>query len=201
MPRQPVDAESAALYMRPSDINRPSRAQERPVLAGGRPKMPDGLTDEQQALFRSIVKQLRRRRTVTPGDAQVITLYVRTHTHWMKTCDYVDEHGPMITESKFSQSGTAYTVEIPNPALKLAALLASQLESLLAAMGLTGIARDKVRPVKSVEKPPAIPGTVGWFARAKEKSEAAAMIPDADIPDEVSDGGNDAKLAIPDVSS
>lgn len=179
MARPALDSESAKLHMRKRDIKRPSRAKNAAYVempgAGGRPKMPDGLSDEQQKLFKQIVKLLRARRTVTKGDGQIITLYVRTYTHWMRACDYVDKHGPMITEERYAPGGHKYSVEVSNPALKLTTTLNSQCESLLKEMGMTGISRKKVEPVKSAEseQDPPTPGTVAWFQEQTAQSLAA----------------------------
>lgn len=185
MSRPALDTDSAALHMRRRDINRPSRANDGGTSAvpGGKPKMPGDLTPEQEKQFKQLVKLLRRRRTVTPGDAPIIELYVRTHSHWVAACKFVDERGPMIQETRYSQAGTPYTLDIPNPALKLAASLASQLESLLKEMGLTGISREKVRVVKSAGKVPPEPGTVGWFK--EQTAQSLALLPDIEIEEEV----------------
>jgi P27 family predicted phage terminase small subunit len=195
MSRPIVSAEEAKLRGMPkANLERPSRAKsaELEALPGGRPKMPTGLREEQQSLWKQIVKQLRRRRTVTPGDAQIITLYVRTHSQWMRACDYVDERGPIVQEKRYSAgSGAEYFVDVPNPALKLAASLAGQLESFLKEMGLTGITREKVRPVKSShDKEPPIVGTAAWFREQPDLVEPTAL-PEIEI---VEDGdGNDGE--------
>jgi P27 family predicted phage terminase small subunit len=149
--RPPIDEETARLTMLPSKAERLSRAAIKPEFAGGRPKMPDGLPEDSQRLWKQIVKQLSRRRTVTPGDAQVITLYVRTHSHWMRACDYVDAHGIMVTEQRSTAGGTLYSIDILNPALSIAASLNARLESLLKEMGLTGAAREKVKPATKIQ--------------------------------------------------
>jgi P27 family predicted phage terminase small subunit len=200
MARPALDSESAKLHMRKRDIARPSRAKNAAYVempgAGGKPKMPDGLSDEQQKLFKQIVKLLRARRTVTKGDSQIITLYVRTFTHWMRSCDYVDTHGPMVDEERYAPGGHKYTIPVPNPALKLAASLNSQCESLLKEMGMTGISRKKVEPVKSAsaEKDPPAPGTVGWFR--EQTAQTLAELPEIEEIDE--DEPAPGESAIPD---
>jgi P27 family predicted phage terminase small subunit len=196
MSRPAIDAESAKLHMRRRDIGRPSRAKNPGMvvdLPGGRPKCPPGLTDDQQTLFKQIVKMLRARRTVTKGDGPVITLYVRTFSHWSAAADYVDMHGPIVKETRYSKGGESYTVEIPNPALKLATSLASQLESLLEGMGMTGASREKVKAVKSAEKEPPMPGTVEWFK--EHAAQPMAAMPEIEMEENESgtelDGGGD----------
>lgn len=186
MARPAIDADSAALHMRKCDRNRVSRAKVGAPLEmpGGKPKMPGDLNDEQRHLWKAIVKQLRARRTVTKGDAQVIELYVRTHSQWVAACKYVDAHGPIVKVTKYSQGGNEYTIDEPNPALKLAATLASQLESLLREMGLTGVTREKVKPVRGAEKEVAQPGTVGWFQELANNLARAPELPDVDIKEE-----------------
>jgi P27 family predicted phage terminase small subunit len=190
MSKPALSAAEASLHMRRRDVNRVSRAKDTTVpIPGGKPKMPDGLTEGQQKLWKTIVKQLRVRRTVTPGDAQIVTLYVRTHTQWMAACDYVDAHGPIISEQRFSQAGTPYTVDIPNPAMKIVAALGSRLESLLKEMGLTGISRGKVPPVKSRDKEPPAEGTALWYASLAKLPDRPLL--DVEVTDEelgVTDG-------------
>jgi P27 family predicted phage terminase small subunit len=179
MSRPALDSETAALHMRKQDVARPSRAKSAAFVelpgAGGKPKMPEGLSDEQQKLFKQIVKLLRARRTVTKGDGPIITLYVRTFSQWMRACDYVDKHGPIVAEERHAPGGDEYSVDVPNPALKLAATLNSQCESLLKEMGMTGVSRKKVDPVRSAasEKDPPAPGTVAWFSEQTAQSLAA----------------------------
>lgn len=183
MARPTISMEDAKLHgMTRSNLNRPSRAKnsEAEPLPGGRPRMPEGLSESQQKKWKDIVRMLRRRKTVTPADGPAIELYVRIWAQWWRCCDYIDEHGPIVKEVRQSAGGgQPYAVDVPNPAIKLAASLAAQLESLLKEMGMTGVSRKKVEPVKSTQdKEPPVPGTVAWF-----KSQPKDLVVPSELPE------------------
>jgi len=72
-------AEASLRGMPACDQNRVSRAKAKPSPRGGRPKFPVGyLPESARPLWKEIVKQLAKRRTLTPGDGPHICLYVRT---------------------------------------------------------------------------------------------------------------------------
>jgi P27 family predicted phage terminase small subunit len=189
MSKPALSLDDAEFRMRPSDVNRPSRANPRgQVGRAGRPKFPDYLPEECRALWKELVKQLARRRTLTPGDGPALGLLVRTHLQWQKACEDVEKRGVMVNETRHSRGGFEYTVLVVNPCVKIAANLYSELKDSLKEMGLTGLARDKVAEVQPKDKEAAeIPGTVGYSLAHPELAQVPATeIPNPEIVEEVS---------------
>jgi P27 family predicted phage terminase small subunit len=197
MSKPALSLEDADLRMRPSDVNRPSRANPRGQIGrAGRPKFPAYLPEECRSLWKEIVKQLARRRTLTPGDGPAIGLLVRTHLQWQKACLDVETRGVMVQEVRHSRAGIEYTVTIVNPCVKIAANLYAELKDSLKEMGLTGLARDKVAEVQPKDKEAAeIPGTVGYYQAHPELAAAPALDdipqPEIELTEEVSDGSHE----------
>lgn len=155
----------------------------------GKPKFPEWLPEACRPLWNDILKQLSRRRTLTPGDGIHVGLYCRTHLQWQGACAEVEKHGVMATTTRFSREGNPYDVREENPAVKIAAKLYGELKDALREMGLTGLTRDKVPSLPPREKEAAeIPGTVGYYRKHGPPQDSPELdLPDVvDVPEEAS---------------
>jgi P27 family predicted phage terminase small subunit len=196
--RPALDFATAQLHG--TTVDRPSRAKEKPEHRGGRPKYPlADLPPEAKPVWDAIVKQLRRRRTLTPGDGPALTLYCRTFLQWRLACADVEKNGVRVSEERYSREGNPYTVSAPNPFLKISAGLADTLQQYLRDFGLTTKDRTKVEPVSKKDTAPSeAEGTVAYYQKNAEAIAAlpsdAFVIPaaldDADFP-EPEGGGAD----------
>jgi P27 family predicted phage terminase small subunit len=126
-------------------------------------------------VWKHIIKQLSRRRTLTPGDGPALTIYCRTFLHWKAAAHEVETNGVMVVETRQSKQGELYDIRVINPAVKVAADLAANLKDSLKEFGLTGISRDKVSEVKPRESKTPEPGTVDYFRKAAAKAEEFAL--------------------------
>jgi len=192
MSRPALSVDEMTLRGQRGDVTRVSRAEHKggAGVRGGRPKFPDRLPEAARPLWNDVVKQLARRRTLTPGDGPQLELFVRTHLQWESACKDVEERGVMIDETRFSRAGNEYQVRIVNPCVKIAADLYSELKDSLKEMGLTGLAREKVPQVKKADRHPASePGTVAFFRANAPADEqpGAALSADEDLDLETPD--------------
>ena len=164
MPRPPLSIDAMELHGQGSNANRVSRVQARPSYSPGRPKFPaDDLPAEAEPVWKSLIKSLARRRTLTQGDGHLLTLYCGTYVQWTAAVEEVTARGVMVEQTRYSKSGEPYTVRIQNPCVKMAAQLADRLQEYLRDLGLTVKDREKITPLpKSATAPAAVPGTVAY---------------------------------------
>jgi P27 family predicted phage terminase small subunit len=175
MPRPTISLDEMNLHGQGANANRVSRAQARPSYAAGRPKFPKAdLPDEAESVWKEVVKNLARRRTLTSGDGHLITLYCGTYLQWVSAIKEVAVSGVMIEQTRVSKSGEPYTVRIQNPCVRMAASLADRLQEYLRDLGLTVKDREKITPLpKSATAPQEVPGTVAYAKKHANDSEQA----------------------------
>jgi P27 family predicted phage terminase small subunit len=125
-----------------------SRAATESVFVGGRPKFPGHLSKVARAEAKRVVKLLEDRRTVTPGDIALISLYAEVYSRWVATKAAIGDE--LMVEIKIKDSnGAIHSTQRLNPLLKVAQADEAKLIQLTTQMGLTPAARDRVRPTKA----------------------------------------------------
>ena len=151
--------------------HRATRAQEKPEFFGGRPKCPRHLSPEAKAEWRRCVKLLEARKTITPGDYTLLTLYAETFARWIAAKAQLgnellidepvgDSHGKIIIKKKI------------NPLVPIVQNDTRALHSLARELGLTPATRQKVAPTKKQENEPPKEGSALWIVRNIGKETA-----------------------------
>jgi P27 family predicted phage terminase small subunit len=121
------------------------------VFAGGRPKFPAHLSKVARSEAKRVVKLLEDRRTVTPGDIALISLYAEVYSRWVATKAAIGDE--LMVEIKMKDAnGAIHSTKRLNPLLKVAQADEAKLIQLTTQMGLTPVTRDRVRPTKSQRK-------------------------------------------------
>lgn len=125
-----------------------SKATTESLFVGGRPKFPAHLSRVARAEAKRVVKLLEDRRTVTPGDIALISLYAEVYSRWVATKAAIGDE--LMVEIKMKDAnGAIHSTKRLNPLLKVAQADEAKLIQLTTQMGLTPVTRDRVRPTKS----------------------------------------------------
>jgi len=129
-------------------------------IAGGRPKCPRYLTPDAKKKFRSLVRELESRRTLTPGDGSLLVMAATLWDRWRKADDHVQGEGSVVTVTCYSKNGEPYQREKMNPWLQVAQATEKQLAPILASLGLSVNHRDKAKPVRGAPVDEIVPGSL-----------------------------------------
>jgi P27 family predicted phage terminase small subunit len=149
-----------------------TRAVEKPIVSeAGRPRLPRHLCPEAVLAWREAVRLLRKRGTLTAGDAPTLEVFAETKARWIQAKKDLAERGLQITYTVLDKNGQAHEREKTNPNLKIAEFAEKQLLALAKALGLSPDSREKIKPPKTPKKKePPKPGTWG-FLKAQQKLE------------------------------
>ena len=147
-----------------------------PVFAASKPKMPKDLTPAEEAEWKRVVRELKKRGTLTRVDSSLLEIYVRIWGRWKLLADDVKTHGAMVEDTRVDKHGEQYTVRVVNPAVKEAARLETSLRLYLQQFAATPASRETVKPAApSRPKKPEYPeGSVGWIEQQLEDDDDEA---------------------------
>jgi P27 family predicted phage terminase small subunit len=165
-------------------------------ISAGRPKPPSFLSKAARRKFKQLARLLENRRVATTGDAELLTLYVVSWTRWLDAIEHLKNEGTFVHVQKLTKKGEAIQVEIKNPYLEIATKAERQMSSMLVALGLTVVARDKAKQAKPAEEEVSGPATYEeWekrqgFSIIKPVQQPAA----ADMESGTEEKEDDAKL-------
>ncbi len=138
----------------------PQGAPDKPSqFAGGRPKYPKHLSPVARAEFRRAVQLLEQRKTITPGDYTTLAVYAEVFARWIQAKTEVGD-SLMVTTQVTDNNGTLRTVTRLNPLLKVVEACESRMLSLVKALGLTPVDREKARPTTGTPKEEIVPGSM-----------------------------------------
>jgi P27 family predicted phage terminase small subunit len=133
-------------------------------VRGGRPKFPPRSSKEEKAEFKRLCAVLAERRTLSPGDRDLIAVYVSVWSRWMECKKQIAADGLMVTTTVTDSHGNMKTVTRVHPLLKIIAQCETRMLSLLKELGTTPATRDKVRPTQGQqESAEPVEGTVNWI--------------------------------------
>ena len=151
---------------------------------GGRPKMPDDLSEAGQAEWKRMTKQLQKRGTLTAVDSSSLEVYCRMFSRW-KTAAKEAEENPTVETSWTDGAGVVQTKVVENPASKIAARLEISLRAYQREFAATPASREKAKRLAPEKKPDEFPvGSVGWYQQHYNelKTTQPAPIPAAPAP-------------------
>jgi len=144
-------------------------------IPAGRPSYPKGVSREAKRAFKSLCRQLERRRVLTEGDGQLIRLYAITYDRHQRALDHLAAEGEVCLYSRLNNHGEEVKVEKPNLWLKVAQDSERVMIACLDRLGLSPINRGKVRPAKD---PKAAPPEPDFPTREEAMRLAAEQEPD-----------------------
>jgi len=145
---------------------------------GGRPKFPSHLSKVARIEMKRCVRILEERGTVTEGDFATLAVYAEVYARWIQ-CKREMGDALMVTTTVLDSNGVARSVTRVNPLLKIAQACESRMLSLVKALGLTPIDREKVKQTNVNEKEEVVPGSMG--ALYPELMRAASKVSKNDV--------------------
>jgi phage terminase small subunit len=119
-----------------------------PNVSAGRPRMPKDLSPLEVAHWKAAARVMKQRGTLSKGDGEALELWARTKARYSRSSKALAEEGDIITETRFSKSGTEYTVRVPNPHLKIVEQCERALQAMASKLGLNPLDRSKVRATR-----------------------------------------------------
>ena len=97
------------------------------------------------------VRVLERRGTITEGDFAALAVYAEVYARWIQAKKEIGD-SLMVATTVLDSHGTARTVTRLNPLLRVAQQCESRMLSLVKALGLTPLDREKVKQTASGEE-------------------------------------------------
>jgi P27 family predicted phage terminase small subunit len=134
---------------------RPQYVERESVVEPGRPKFPKGATPETKRFFKRLSRMLEARRTLTPGDEELLRLAAILRDRHQRACARVQEQGEIVAYTRLDAHGEPHDVVKPNLWLKIAQESEKSFLACLDRLGLTPANRGKVKPTKEPVAPPA----------------------------------------------
>ncbi len=125
---------------------------ESQVAATPLPRPAKFLSKEAKKKFRALVRQLASRRTVTEGDADLISIECSLWEQWQQSLLKIREEGSIRIYTRLGADGVATEVEKENLHVKIAQNCQRQMVTILRQLGLTPSARDTVKQVATPKK-------------------------------------------------
>jgi P27 family predicted phage terminase small subunit len=110
----------------------------------GRPKRPRDLSPSQKRTFKRVCGALEKRRTLSPGDFDIVMNYVRLDARREEAQRVLDDEGAVIQTADGPRT---------NPALAIVERTEAKLLTILRDLGLTPASRDKVKVTRRVAEP------------------------------------------------
>ena len=152
----------------------PQSPKVRPVVPsyfeGGRPKYPKHLSKVAKQEFKRVVGMLEERKTCTPGDYAALALYAECFARWISCKRSIGDQLETQT-TVLDRSGVAHHVTKVNPLLRVLATTEARLLSLIKALGLSPVDREKAKPTNEATSKELKEGTVAWIIQQAEKDE------------------------------
>jgi P27 family predicted phage terminase small subunit len=143
-----------------SQVGRSKTTQAASRYAGGRPDIPQHLGKLARKEFRRVCYELEHRKTLTSGDRLTIAVLAECYERWVQAKAELG-NAYTITVTITDKNGHTITTVKANPLLKVVEVCEARILSLQSALGLTPLARDKVRPTQLNPGEEIIPGSIG----------------------------------------
>jgi len=109
------------------------------------------LTEAEQAAFRRFSKFLGQRGAETPQDAAALELLAVLYARWLAAKQELERTGLLVEDVVLDNHGQAVTKRRASPLVRILQDSEAKLMHLLRDMGLTPMARDKVKPAAAPE--------------------------------------------------
>jgi P27 family predicted phage terminase small subunit len=139
-------------YLHALKGTRATRAKDNGDCAPGRPKFPAGLSRDQRKTFKRLVNDLEERRHATKADREAIHLYCVLFERWQAALADVKKNGTMVEYIFTDKQGKEWPRQKVNPFLAIAQQTEKSMWAILQGLGLTPVARGKVKPAKSPDE-------------------------------------------------
>ena len=125
---------------------RPTRATPTNELPPSRPRLPKDLSEEALGVFKRLCSLLRKRRSLTAGDGELVRLYALTWERHSKAISRIQAEGEIRTYTVIAKGGEPVEVEKENLWLKVAFTAEKNMVAILDRLGFTPLNRAKPKP-------------------------------------------------------
>lgn len=115
---------------------------------GSKPRAPKDLDADEKKIFRQIVRELEKRRTVTSGDTELIRLVAIQIVRHKRAMAKVREEGEIKIYMRLNNHGESVPTEKRNLWLDVACEAEGKITAILDRLGFTPLNRARVRPTK-----------------------------------------------------
>jgi P27 family predicted phage terminase small subunit len=118
----------------------------------GRPAYPNNISKTAKQAFKRLVEILQKRRAVTPGDFDVLRIYAVTFDRH-EPLEHLQAEGEVVETICLDNHGEQFVKVKHNLWLRVAQDSEKSIIQCLDRLGLTPLAKSKVKPAKSKEAP------------------------------------------------
>lgn len=118
------------------------------ILTPSRPRCPKELTKDERAIFRSVCREMEKRRQLTSGDAEIIRLLAVTITRHKTARQHVLDEGEVVQYTRLDKKGEQVQSYSRNLWLAVEQEAEGKILSLLDRLGLTPLNRPRVRQTR-----------------------------------------------------
>jgi P27 family predicted phage terminase small subunit len=154
---------------------KPAYVEPESFVPSGRPKYPRGISGEAKAAFKRLSRMLEARRSITPGDQEILRLYAHLFSRHEKALAAIETQGEICTYTRLNNRGEDVQCEKPNLWLKVAETCEAKMIACLSALGLTPMNRSKVKTTEQPKSPQPEPEAF------PSREEATAPEPEPDL--------------------
>jgi P27 family predicted phage terminase small subunit len=179
VPRPAKTDHENSLHGTLSQVGRSTTAQAASRYAGGRPQIPQHLDRLARSEFKKVCHELEHRKTLTSGDRTTIAVLAECYSRWVTAKKELGTNYT-ITVTITNKQGEVITTVKANPLLKVVEVCEARILSLQSALGLTPLARDRIRPTQIDPSLTVIPGSIGdlypELVGGQPKPDTAAVV-------------------------
>lgn len=147
------------------------------VVPAGRPRLPEHLSADAVKKFKLLCAMLRKRRTLTAGDGEMLRLYAILFDRHERAMAKISVEGEIRIYTRLDAHGEQVEVEKHNLWLKVAETSEQKMVAILDRLGLSPMNRQKAKPIPTPPPPPPADeypvGSVGWFEQETARQKAA----------------------------
>lgn len=143
--------------------------EETSVVAPGRPRFPKNLSPDSKRFFKNLCRMLEQRRTLTEGDQELIRLAAILRDRHERAMAHVLAEGEICVYCRLDSNGAAHDMWKENLWLRCAKDAEKQMVAILDRLGLTPLARGKVKQTEIPKESTVDPRESAMFSREAEQ--------------------------------
>jgi P27 family predicted phage terminase small subunit len=159
---------------------------------GGRPRYPVNVSTATKKAFKRLVAVLETRRSITPGDADILRLYAVVFDRHTRALNHLQREGEIVEVICLDGHGVQFTKMKANLWLKIAQDSEKAILGCLDRLGLTPLAKSKVRPAQKSDDDAVADDPMTALFRNRP---AQTFLPPTYVPVATNNAANDISLA------
>jgi P27 family predicted phage terminase small subunit len=128
-------------------------------LVAGRPKFPRHLSKEGRRAFKHACALLEQRRTLTPGDEEMLALYATLHERWVALKEQLGTNF-LIVVTILDSHGNPHEAKRVNPLVRMVSDCESKLLAVVKTLGLSPTDSRRTQPTAIDPMNEIVPGSL-----------------------------------------